>query len=149
MRTSDEWQQIKVTLPNIKDRANIFNAHLMPSKISIDKSELSRKMVALSFGLIGADIANVCNEAAVIAAGDSKDLIDFTHFKQAIERVINKKSEIFTPEKKTLNRISRSRSCRGRLVLRIRSSTSKSHHYSQRRSLGLYTTQGEIRILSK
>lgn len=81
-------RQIYVPAPDIKGRASIFKVHLEPLKTNLDKQELSRKMAALTPGFTGADIANVCNEAALIAARDLNDAINIKHFEQAIERVI-------------------------------------------------------------
>jgi AFG3 family protein len=69
----------------------------------LDKTELSRKLSAHTPGFSGADIANVCNEAALIAARDANDEITMKHFEQAIERVVagmEKKSQVLQPEEK-------------------------------------------------
>lgn len=96
-------RQIFVPAPDIKGRASIFKVHLNPLKTQLDKQELARKMAALTPGFTGADIANVCNEAALIAARDSNDFIVQNHFEQAIERVIagmEKKTNVLAPEEK-------------------------------------------------
>ena len=62
--------------------------HLQQLKTDLDKSDLSRKMAALTPGFSGADIANVCNEAALIAARDLNTSILMKHFEAAIERVV-------------------------------------------------------------
>lgn len=99
-------RQIYVPAPDIKGRASIFKVHLGPLKTNLDKNDLSRKMAALTPGFTGADIANVCNEAALIAARDLNDSIFLKHFEQAIERVIagmEKKTNVLAPdEKKTV-----------------------------------------------
>ncbi len=69
-------------------RASIFKVHLKPLKTKLDLSNLSRKMAAMTPGFTGADIANVCNEAALIAARYLSKDVQNTHFEQAIERVI-------------------------------------------------------------
>lgn len=69
----------------------------------MDKQDLARKMAALTPGFTGADIANVCNEAALIAARDLLDSIIMKNFEQAIERVIagmEKKTNVLAPEEK-------------------------------------------------
>ncbi|KAI2667520.1 AFG3-like protein 2 [Labeo rohita] len=76
--------------------------HLRPLKLDaeLDKESLARKMAALT---PGADIANVCNEAALIAARHLSDAINQKHFEQAIERVIGgleKKTQVLQPEEK-------------------------------------------------
>ncbi|KAH8259492.1 mitochondrial inner membrane m-AAA protease component AFG3L2 [Drosophila bipectinata] len=103
MRPGRFDRQIYVPAPDIKGRASIFKVHLGNLKTELDKNDLSRKMAALTPGFTGADIANVCNEAALIAARDSKDSIILKHFEQAIERVIagmEKKTNVLAPEEK-------------------------------------------------
>ncbi|KAI6647247.1 hypothetical protein LOD99_12244 [Oopsacas minuta] len=81
-------RHISITPPDIKGRASIFKVHLVPIKTELDKNALSRKLAALTPGFTGADIANVCNESALIAARHSKKSVDNSDFEQAIERVI-------------------------------------------------------------
>lgn len=96
-------RQIFVPAPDIKGRASIFKVHLGPLKTDLNKGELARKMAALTPGFTGADIANVCNEAALIAARDLNESITMKHFEQAIERVVagmEKKTNVLSPEEK-------------------------------------------------
>ncbi|KAJ8970439.1 hypothetical protein NQ314_001234 [Rhamnusium bicolor] len=96
-------RQIFVPAPDIKGRASIFKVHLGPLKTLLDKLDLARKMAALTPGFTGADIANVCNEAALIAARDLNETINMKHFEQAIERVVagmEKKTNVLSPEEK-------------------------------------------------
>ncbi|XP_049776890.1 AFG3-like protein 2 [Schistocerca serialis cubense] len=96
-------RQIFVPAPDIKGRASIFKVHLQPLKTSLDKTDLARKMAALTPGFTGADIANVCNEAALIAARDLSESISMKNFEQAIERVVagmEKKTNVLQPEEK-------------------------------------------------
>ena len=65
-----------------------FQVHLEELKTDEDKGELSKKMAALTPGFTGADVANVCNEAALIAARDLCESILLKHFEAAIERVV-------------------------------------------------------------
>lgn len=106
MRPGRFDRQIYVPAPDIKGRASIFKVHLGPLKTHIDKMDLARKMAALTPGFTGADIANVCNEAALIAARDMNQSIIMKNFEQAIERVIagmEKKTNVLAPdEKKTV-----------------------------------------------
>lgn len=99
-------RQIYVAAPDIKGRASIFKVHLSKLKTDIVKNDLARKMAALTPGFSGADIANVCNEAALIAARDLNESILMKHFEQAIERVVaglEKKTQVLQPlEKKTV-----------------------------------------------
>lgn len=96
-------RQIFVPAPDIKGRASIFKVHLKKLKTEIDKTDLARKMAALTPGFSGADIANVCNEAALIAARDLKTKIELIDFDRAIERVVaglEKKTQVLSPEEK-------------------------------------------------
>jgi cell division protease FtsH len=97
-------RQIFVDLPDLLERKAIFEVHLKPIKLteSIDVNFLSRQTPGFS----GADIANVCNEAALIAARKSKIEVDKQDFIDAVDRIIGgleKKSKIISPaEKKTI-----------------------------------------------
>ncbi|KAK1173689.1 AFG3-like protein 2 [Acipenser oxyrinchus oxyrinchus] len=108
MRPGRFDRQIYIGHPDIKGRASIFKVHLRPLKLEVglDKESLARKMAALTPGFSGADIANLCNEAALIAARHLSDAINQKHFEQAIERVIGgleKKTQVLQPtEKKTV-----------------------------------------------
>uniref|UniRef100_F6Y8H4 AAA+ ATPase domain-containing protein n=1 Tax=Ciona intestinalis TaxID=7719 RepID=F6Y8H4_CIOIN len=99
-------RQIHVGLPDIKGRSSIFKVHLKPLKTDLDKIALSRKMAARTPGFSGADIANICNEAALIAAREAATSIEDKHFASAIERVVaeiglEKKSQVLQPNEKT------------------------------------------------
>lgn len=94
-------RQIYVDLPELTDRIEIFNVHLRNLKVNskLDVDQLARQ----TQGFSGADIANVCNEAALIAARNNKDSVDFSDFMGAIDRVVGgleKRSRIITPEEK-------------------------------------------------
>ncbi|XP_012505422.1 PREDICTED: AFG3-like protein 2 [Propithecus coquereli] len=98
-------RQIFIGPPDIKGRASIFKVHLRPLKLdsSLEKEKLARKLASLTPGFSGADVANVCNEAALIAARHLSDSINQKHFEQAIERVIGgleKKTQVLQPEEK-------------------------------------------------
>lgn len=96
-------RQIYLPPPDIKGRASIFKVHLNPIKTTLNIDELARKLSALTPGFTGADVANVCNEAALIAARYSAKDVQFTHFEQAIERVVaglEKKSLVIQPDEK-------------------------------------------------
>merc|ERR1719412_2257340 len=96
-------RQIYIPAPDIKGRASIFKVHLGSLKTELDKQDLSRKLAALTPGFTGADIANVCNEAALIAARELANSIINKHFEAAIERVIaglEKKTQVLQPEEK-------------------------------------------------
>nr|MBE5725030.1 putative AFG3-like protein 2 [Cucujiformia] len=103
MRPGRFDRQIFVPAPDIKGRASIFKVHLEPLKTDLNKNDLARKMAALTPGFTGADIANVCNEAALIAARDLNESIKLKNFEQAIERVVagmEKKTNVLSPEEK-------------------------------------------------
>merc|ERR1711978_280473 len=88
MRPGRFDRQIYVPAPDIKGRSSIFKVHLGSLKTELDKEDLSKKMAALTPGFTGADIANVCNEAALIAARELAEDIVLKHFESAIERVV-------------------------------------------------------------
>ncbi|KAJ2797592.1 AAA ATPase afg3, partial [Coemansia helicoidea] len=103
MRPGRFDRHISIDRPDIKGRADIFRVHLGPILTDEDKSRLANKMAAMTPGFSGADIANVCNEAALIAARAGSAKVQHTHFEQAIERVIaglEKKSRVLSPEEK-------------------------------------------------
>ncbi|XP_078254209.1 mitochondrial inner membrane m-AAA protease component AFG3L2 isoform X1 [Rhinoraja longicauda] len=105
MRPGRFDRQIYIGPPDIKGRASIFKVHLNPLKLesSINQEKLARNLAALTPGFTGADIANVCNEAALIAARHLSESIVQKHFELAIERVIGgleKKTQILQPEEK-------------------------------------------------
>merc|ERR1711973_841156 len=103
MRPGRFDRQIYVPAPDIKGRASIFEVHLGELKTDEDKGELSKKMAALTPGFTGADVANVCNEAALIAARDLSESIVLKHFEAAIERVVagmEKKTQVLGKEEK-------------------------------------------------
>ncbi|CAO2609544.1 AFG3-like protein 1 [Lemmus lemmus] len=99
-------RQIYIGPPDIKGRSSIFKVHLRPLKLDerLTKDTLSRKLAALTPGFTGADISNVCNEAALIAARHLSPSVLEKHFEQAIERVIGgleKKTQVLQPSEKT------------------------------------------------
>ncbi len=90
-------RQIHVDLPDIHERKEIFNVHLRPVKINetVDVDFLARQTPGFS----GADIANVCNEAALIAARKSKSFVEKQDFLDAVDRIVGgleKKTKIIT-----------------------------------------------------
>ena len=94
-------RQIYVDLPDIRERKEIFEVHLKPLKKS---EELDTEFLAKQTpGFSGADIANVCNEAALIAARNNKKAVDKQDFLDAVDRIIGgleKKNKIVTPAEK-------------------------------------------------
>jgi cell division protease FtsH len=96
-------RQISIDKPDIVGREAIFKVHLKPLKLS--KKVDTKKLAAQTPGFAGAEIANVCNEAALIGARKSKKAIDMDDFHDAIDRVIGgleKKSKIISPEEKKI-----------------------------------------------
>jgi AFG3 family protein len=96
-------RQISIDRPDVKGREAIFKVHLMPIKIS-ETLDL-HKLAEQTPGFAGADIANVCNEAALIAARKGKEAVDMSDFQDAIDRVIGgleKKNKIIAPHEKSV-----------------------------------------------
>merc|ERR1719362_2231646 len=83
-------RQIEITLPTIKEREHIFGVHLRKVKCDnvLGKTEYARKLAALTPGFSGADIMNICNEGAIIAARRNGEEVTIRDFEQATERVI-------------------------------------------------------------
>lgn len=96
-------RQISIDRPDVKGREAIFKVHLKPIKIS--ETLDIHKLAEQTPGFAGADIANVCNEAALIAARKNKTAVDMSDFQDAIDRVIGgleKKNKIILPEEKEI-----------------------------------------------
>lgn len=94
-------RQIYVDLPELSDRVEIFNVHLRNIKVNsrLDVEQLARQ----TQGFSGADIANVCNEAALIAARNNKQAVEWDDFMAAIDRIVGgleKRSRVITDEEK-------------------------------------------------
>jgi AFG3 family protein len=96
-------RQISIDRPDVKGREEIFKVHLKPIKIS-QKLDI-HKLAEQTPGFAGADIANVCNEAALIAARKGKDSVEMEDFQDAVDRVIGgleKKNKIISPDEKEI-----------------------------------------------
>lgn len=96
-------RQISIDKPDIIGRGQIFKVHLKPIKLHEDVDP--KKLAAQTPGFAGAEIANVCNEAALIAARKDKEKVEMIDFQDAIDRVIGgleKKSKIISPEEKKI-----------------------------------------------
>jgi cell division protease FtsH len=101
MRAGRFDRQIFVDLPDIRERKEIFEVHLAPLKKveGLDTDFLAKQTPGFS----GADIANVCNEAALIAARNNKTAVDKQDFLDAVDRIVGgleKKNKIVTPDEK-------------------------------------------------
>lgn len=96
-------RQISIDKPDIIGREAIFKVHLKPLKLSDDVEP--KNLAAQTPGFAGAEIANVCNEAALIAARRDKKSIDMQDFQDAVDRVIGgleKKNKIISPDEKKI-----------------------------------------------
>lgn len=103
MRAGRFDRQIEVGLPDIKERAEIFDVHLRNIKLdpNLDRDFLAKQTPGFS----GADIANVCNEAALIAARNNKKFVEREDFLSAIDRIVGgleRRNMIITPQEKRL-----------------------------------------------
>ena len=101
MRAGRFDRQINVDLPELKEREEIFDVHLKNLKLAkdFDRTFLAKQTPGFS----GADIANVCNEAALMAARRNKEYIEKQDFLDAIDRIVGgleKRSKIITPQEK-------------------------------------------------
>ncbi|MEM7039462.1 MAG: AAA family ATPase, partial [Bacteroidota bacterium] len=96
-------RQIGIDRPDLKSREQIFKVHLKNIRLGDDVE--ASKLAAQTPGFVGADIMNVCNEAALIAARKNKDVVQMDDFQDAIDRVIGgleKKNKIISPEEKKI-----------------------------------------------
>lgn len=103
MRPGRFDRQISIDKPDIVGREAIFKVHIKPLKLSTDIDP--RKLAAQTPGFAGAEIANVCNEAALIAARKDRVAVEMHDFHDAIDRVIGgleKKNKIISPEEKKI-----------------------------------------------
>jgi ATP-dependent metalloprotease FtsH len=94
-------RQIHVELPDLTEREEIFNVHLRPIKLEEDFDVAF--MAKQTPGFSGADIANVCNEAALIAARKNKKVVEMQDFLDAVDRIVGgleRKTKIISPEEK-------------------------------------------------
>ncbi len=96
-------RQVSIDKPDLIGREQIFKVHLKPVKLA--EGVDAKKLSAQTPGFAGAEIANVCNEAALIAARKNKEAVDMHDFQDAIDRVIGgleKKNKIISPEEKRI-----------------------------------------------
>ena len=104
MRPGRFDRQIGIDRPDLVGREAIFKVHLKPlTKLATDVDP--KKLSAQTPGFAGAEIANVCNEAALIAARRNKEAVDMQDFQDAVDRVIGgleKKNKIISPEEKEI-----------------------------------------------
>lgn len=103
MRPGRFDRHINIDKPELEGRKEIFQVHLAKIKLAGEMYDLKNRLATLTPGFSGADIANVCNEAALIAARNDCAAVKLEHFEQAIERVIGgveRKSKLLSPEEK-------------------------------------------------
>ncbi|EKM83580.1 hypothetical protein AGABI1DRAFT_50841 [Agaricus bisporus var. burnettii JB137-S8] len=107
MRPGRFDRHIAIDRPDVSGRKGIFKVHLRPlrltTSIAVNIEALAHKLAVLTPGFSGADIANVCNEAALHAARKGSEFVESVDFDTAIERVIvglEKKSRVLSPEEK-------------------------------------------------
>ena len=96
-------RQISIDKPDLKGREEIFKVHVRPLKLNTDVNV--KNLAAQTPGFAGAEIANVCNESALIASRKDKKSIEMSDFQDAIDRVIGgleKKNKIISPEEKKI-----------------------------------------------
>ncbi len=95
-------RQITVDKPDLKGRKAIFEVHLKGINITGDITDYSSRLAALTPGFVGADIANMCNEAAIVAARRSKDQVDMDDFEKATDRLVGglESNKIMSPEER-------------------------------------------------
>lgn len=96
-------RQISIEKPDLAGREKIFDVHLQPIKCSPNLD--IKKLGAMTPGFAGADIANICNEAALTAARKGKKMVEMDDFNDAVDRVIGgleKKNKLISPEEKNI-----------------------------------------------
>lgn len=96
-------RQVLIDKPDIRGRYQIFLVHLKPLKLADDMATIAKRLASLTPGFTGADIANICNEAALIAARDNRNKVSLTDFEAATDRVIGgleKKNKVISREER-------------------------------------------------
>merc|ERR1719482_1369463 len=97
-------RQIQIDPPDITGRAEIFRVHLSKLKLADDIDEVSKTLASLTPGFSGAEVANVCNEGALVAARANKEAVEIADFHAAADRVIGgleRKSKVLSEEDRT------------------------------------------------
>ncbi len=96
-------RQIGIDMPDLKSREQIFKVHLKAIKVGNEISNIT--LAEMTPGFSGADIANICNEAALVAARNDKKSVDMISFNYALDRVIGgieKKTKLIAPKEKKI-----------------------------------------------
>jgi cell division protease FtsH len=105
MRPGRFDRQIYLENPDIKGRFEILKIHLKPLKLSESIEDCAKRIATLTPGFSGADVANVCNEGALIAARRNKKAVELVDLEAAIDRVIGgleRKNRILSSNEKTI-----------------------------------------------
>jgi AFG3 family protein len=98
-------RRVEIGLPDIKGREDVLRVHMAKIKLSKSINEYAPRVAALTPGFSGADLANVCNEAALIASRSGADSVSLKDFEDAIDKVIGgleKKNKVLSPEEKNI-----------------------------------------------
>ena len=98
-------RSIDVSIADIKGREEIFKVHMKGIVLAKPAEEYATRLATLTPGFSGADIANVCNEAALIASREGSDHVTMRHFEQAIDKIIGgleKKNKVLSPEERNI-----------------------------------------------
>lgn len=105
MRPGRFDRQISIDKPDMRGRYAILLVHLQPLKLQEDASTIAKRLAALTPGFAGADLANICNEAALIAARSDKDMVEMVDFEHATDRVIGgleKKNKVISRKEREI-----------------------------------------------
>lgn len=97
-------RQITVDLPDLKGRREVFMIHLNGIKLDGDPEDVAGRLAGLTPGFAGADIANICNEAAIVAARRKADSVTMDDFEKAIDRIIGglESNKIMSSDEKSI-----------------------------------------------
>lgn len=98
-------RQVSIDKPDMRGRFDIFLVHLQPLKLKNESVVVAKRLAALTPGFAGADIANICNEAALIAARQDKSAVELVDFEQATDRVIGgleKKNKVISKKEREI-----------------------------------------------
>merc|ERR1712125_202838 len=97
-------RQITVDKPDLQGRKEIFNVHLKGIKLEGEMDDFSGRLAGLTPGFAGADIANLCNEAAIVAARRKADTVSMDDFEKATDRIIGglESNKIMSDEERSI-----------------------------------------------
>merc|ERR1712161_33425 len=97
-------RQIQVDKPDVKGREEVFKVHLKGITLDASADEIAGRLAGLTPGFTGADIANICNEAAIVAARRKADTVDMDDFEKATDRIIGglESNQIMSKEERSI-----------------------------------------------